>query len=237
MDEGPPGDDANGRATTLETFIKENYEALTLAGIFSGVSVYLTQLTEVVGEPIQTGIAGALLVTVLLFLVVMKNAYLELTPAIHKQQVGTLVGLTVILGGLAGIFSSVISVMTKYGTGSQNILDPISAAVVVVLYPIFFEFESEFNFPDNHRVSEAIQQNAPLGAIISGSGHAIWLYSESGNWIFIADDGLVLSTILLIVVIHLGHVVMLQLLGNILRGVENRLPDRLTPVDWKSEPR
>lgn len=125
--------------TPVEGFIRNHHELLTLSGIFSGISVYFIQLSQTSdgsqpGLLVQLGIAGALVFTLLLFILIMRNALSQITRAVQKNSILNIAGYVTILAGMTGVLISSVAVMMMYQEGSLRLVDLIFGVVLLVVY-------------------------------------------------------------------------------------------------------
>lgn len=119
---------------SLTHFIENNYHLITISGLFAAIAVYLTQLSQQLPVEAQYGIAGSLLVFLLLMLVVIHNGFETASIALSDGAYSHFAAITVVTVGISALVYSAITISTEYADEITPILDIAVTLISASIY-------------------------------------------------------------------------------------------------------
>lgn len=127
----------------FDDWIDENYKKFTSIGIFGGLSVYLTQIPIETSLPIQAGIAGSLLIFIILTLTILFDGVDRCLSLASNSNPDFFIFM-LIVSGLAGILVAVGAILGKYSEGATPLIDAASTIGIFIYYMSYFFLNSPF---------------------------------------------------------------------------------------------
>lgn len=146
---------------SLTYFIEENYHLITISGLFAAIAVYLTRLSQELAVEVQYGIAGSLLVFLILMLVIIQNGFETASTALGDGAYLDFGAITVLTVGISALVYSAMTIGTQYGDEIAPILDISLFLISVSIYSVhlineFLQYEPQNNVQKIHKISPLI---------------------------------------------------------------------------------
>lgn len=148
---------------SLTHFVEDNYHLITISGLFAAIAVYLTQLSQQLPVQAQYGIAGSLLVFLLLMLVVIHNGFETASIALSDGAYSHFGAITVVTVGISALVYSAITISTQYADEITPILDIAVTLVSASIYIAYLGNDFLKYSPEN--IAQWLVRTSPLLAL------------------------------------------------------------------------
>ncbi|WP_141212537.1 hypothetical protein [Halorubrum sp. Hd13] len=158
----PTGEDNDDpQQYSLIYFIEKNYQLITISGLFAAIAVYLTRLSQELAVEVQYGIAGSLLVFLILMLVIIQDGFETASNALRDGAYLDFGAITVLTVGISALVYSAMTIGAQYGDEITPILDISLFLISISIYSVylineFLKYEAKNNVQKIYKISPLI---------------------------------------------------------------------------------